>query len=202
MQENQLKAAYFYISPQNECDTKNGIPDDTRSGQSTTLTLKRSCIPDRWQLETDSAVDTVWDAEVKLPTDFCAAYFRLMEVIADRFPSIIPHSHVWGLGRQLWDSGRRTYGCRSLSILILGPPAVGKTSVAYKVAEKFGLLYVNPGDLLSVEVNISPSVTRQSPEVFSADAQCDWACRSGEGRYWESRQNSFWMPVMFFQIRS
>lgn len=98
------------------------------------------------------AADGLWDADITLPEDADAAYYSLMEAVADRFRSVVPPNHVWGFGRQLWDRSARVHGRRPLCVLLLGPVGVGKTSVAARLAERFGLLHINAGDLLYDEV--------------------------------------------------
>jgi hypothetical protein len=93
-----------------------------------------------------------WDRDLTLHEDPEASYFSLMETIADHFPTVVPPCQVWGYGRQLWDRSARVYGRRPLCVLILGPAAVGKTTIAACVAKEFGLLHINAGDLLYDEV--------------------------------------------------
>ena len=104
------------------------------------------------------AAEGVWDADIILPEDADAAYYSLMEAVADRFQSVVPPNHVWGFGRQLWDHTARVHGRRPLCVLLLGPAAVGKTSVAARIAERFGLLHINAGNLLFEEVLLSVRV--------------------------------------------
>lgn len=98
----------------------------------------------------------IWDFDITLPEDPDAAYYHLMAVAADRFSAVIPRCHVWGLGRQLWDTSCRIHGRHPVRVHVLGPPAVGKTTVAMKIAERFGLPHINAGDLLFNEVSKFP----------------------------------------------
>ena len=97
----------------------------------------------------------IWDFDITLPEDPDAAYYHLMAVTADRFSAVIPPCHVWGLGRPLWDSSCRIHGRHPVRVHVLGPAAVGKTTVAMKIAERFGLPHINAGDLLFNEVSES-----------------------------------------------
>lgn len=103
-----------------------------------------------------AAAEGLWDVDITLPEDADAAYYSLMEAVADRFRSVVPPNHVWGFGRQLWDRSARVHGRRPLCVLVLGPAAAGKTSVAARLAERFGLLHINAGDLLYDEVRFVP----------------------------------------------
>jgi hypothetical protein len=94
----------------------------------------------------------MWDVDLKLPANPDAAYYCLMEAVATHFPMVVPQCHVWGFGRQLWDRSARVYGRHPLCVLILGPTAVGKTTIAMSIAERFGLLHINAGNLLFDEV--------------------------------------------------
>ena len=75
-------------------------------------------------------------------------YARFKEAIATVEPTIVPMSSVWGFGRPRWDEAVREYGRKPLRAAIVGPAASGKSTQAWKIAEKFDIPLIYPGDLL------------------------------------------------------
>ena len=122
------------------------------------------------ELSAAAAASDTWDADIVLHEDAEAAYYSVMEAIADRFTDIVPPCHVWGYGRQLWDRSRRVHGRRPLCVMVLGPAAVGKTTVAMQVADEFGLLHINAGDLLYEEVKNGTPLGRRTKRYLDASA--------------------------------
>lgn len=120
------------------------------------------------ELAAADAARNVWDADITLQEDPEAAYCCLMEAVADRFAAIVPPCHVWGFGRQLWDRSRRAHGRRPLCVLVLGPAAVGKTTVAARVAASFGLVHLNAGALLFDEVAKGTQLGRRAKRYLDA----------------------------------
>lgn len=159
MRTNNLQATYFHLHPPSQAFLRQNVhtqigtdpPLGFSPEEAESLYLEQL----RTELRAASAAECVWDVEVRLPPDPDAAYYCLMEAIADRFPTVVPPSHVWGFGRQLWNRASRFHGRHPLCVLLLGPAAVGKTSVATEIAGRFGLLHINAGDLLFDEVGIS-----------------------------------------------
>jgi hypothetical protein len=156
MQSKHLKAVYFRLHPHCEQNMRE-VHEEARIFPVPGSSSGRAQSPCQKQqgLEVQDVGQIVWDVDVNLPLGHEAAYFRLMEAIADRFPLIVPPCDVWGLGKQLWNQSSRAHGRHPLCVLILGPAAVGKTSVAIRISKRFGLLHINAGDLLFDEVGFS-----------------------------------------------
>ena len=157
MHRNNVKATYFHLLARSEVVSRQGANGQIR-GDHHPLGISpdgAELLHREWretEATSSSGASCNWDVEVLLPADRDAAYYCLMEAIADRFPSVVPPYHVWGFGRQLWNRAFRVHGKHPLGVFLLGPAAVGKTSVGIRIAERFGLLHINAGDLLFDEV--------------------------------------------------
>ena len=79
-----------------------------------------------------------------------AAYYQLLHHFSSLYPTTITPAHVWGYGRPRWDPTARVYGSKPLRIILLGPAAVGKSTIGVRMCEEFGIPHVNAGELLYV----------------------------------------------------
>jgi adenylate kinase len=52
--------------------------------------------------------------------------------------------------------------------MVLGPAAVGKTTVAVRIARTFGMQHINAGDLLFDEVKLGSALGRKAKRFFDA----------------------------------
>ena len=159
MRANNLNATYVHLRPPSEeilhRSVHNQISTDPPLGYEPEHAYSLVFNHMQSELKVAKQETDVWDVDITLPEDPEAAYYCVMEAVADRFPAVVPPCHVWGFGRQLWDRKARVHGKHPLCVLVLGPAAVGKTTVAAHIADRFGLLHVNAGDLLFDEVSIS-----------------------------------------------
>lgn len=173
MREAGLRALYVHLRPPSDAALRAAIaqqlgedPPLGYSAEDATATFYAHVTA---QLAAaDGAPPGTWDVDLTLRADFEASYFSLMESVAERFPHIVPPWQVWGFGRQLWDRPRRVYGRRPLCVTVLGPAAVGKTTVARKLAQEFGLLHLNAGDLLYDEVRNDTRLGRCAKRFLDA----------------------------------
>jgi hypothetical protein len=157
MSSNGLKALFVHLRPPSDATLRDLIQEQLGldpplgySSEGATELFYKHVVG---ELEAASAAPQgTWDWDLTLHEDPEASYFSLMETVADHFPTVVPPCQVWGYGRQLWDRSLRIYGRRPLCVLVLGPAAVGKTTIAARVAKEFGLLHINAGDLLYDEV--------------------------------------------------
>jgi len=97
------------------------------------------------ELDDAAAAPELWDARITLTEKDESSYCLMMEAVADRFKDIVPPCHVWGFGSQLWDKSRRVHGSRPLNMMVLGPAAAGKTTIAIELAARFGMRHINAG---------------------------------------------------------
>ena len=101
----------------------------------------------RSELALANANPGLWDANIRLSDQAESSYYMMMEAVADKFQDIVPPCHVWGFGSQLWDKSKRHHGSRPLNMMLLGPVAAGKTTIALRLAQRFGMKHINAGTL-------------------------------------------------------
>ena len=175
MRANGLHAVYLHLRPPSDDALRRMVQEQLGrspplgydAAETTRMFYEHVCGE---LAKADAAPDGTWDADITLQEDPEAAYCCMMEAVADRFAAVVPPCHVWGFGRQLWDRERRVHGRRPLCVMVLGPAAVGKTTVAARVAHDFGLLHINAGDLLFDEVKRGSALGRRAKRALDASA--------------------------------
>ena len=174
MRARGLQAHFVHLRPASDSALRAAVEStigaaplvDYNPAQAVTLFYEHAC--QELAAADAAAREGLWDADIVLQEDPEAAYCCLMEAIADKFQSIVPPCHVWGYGRQLWDRSRRVHGRRPLCVLVLGPAASGKTTLAAPIAQRFGLVHISAGDLLYSEVQRRTDIGRRAKRYLDA----------------------------------
>jgi hypothetical protein len=215
MRKNELRATYMLLKPPSDEVMRKlvhkQIGKDPPLGYEGEDAEAMYLAHVEQELAAAAAAPELWDVDITLPEQPDAAYYCIMEAVADRFPTVVPPCHVWGFGRQLWDRGARVHGQHPLCVVVLGPAAVGKTSVAANIAARFGLLHINAGDLLFDEVRhrqLGTLAVHPCALLWQSRHTCHRrhrmracivqvsACRSGKGRLWRGEPSAFWTQAI------
>jgi adenylate kinase len=53
-------------------------------------------------------------------------------------------------------------------VIVLGPPGAGKGTQAARIADRFGLVHINPGQILRCELSVDPAAAGQIRSVMAA----------------------------------
>ena len=113
-----------------------------------------------------TAMGTVVYDDVVVNHDLEASECRLLEAAQRCAPGLIEACDIWGKGRSLWDPATRVYGNRTTRLIIIGPAASGKTTLADKVAEKCGCPRIGTGELLHHAITSGSELGARAKEAL------------------------------------